>query len=119
MARTTRDTRMDDTNRGRPQQPEQDPHMTRAPDYKAHFGRVQVAVWRRENEDRTSYSVSVTRSYKDKQDQWQRTTQLDEDDLLPAAKALDDAYTWVQRQRHQPRDASLRDLSAPPRAANS
>jgi hypothetical protein len=110
---------MDDTNRGHSEQPEQEPQTTRAPDYKAHFGRVQAAVWRRDLEGRTSYSVSVTRSYKDKQDQWQRTTQLDEDDLLPAAKALDDAYTWIQRQRHQSREGSLRELSGPPRAANS
>src|SRR4051812_18574680 len=97
----------------------QEPHVTRAPDYKAHYGRVQAAVWRRDIDGRASYSVSLTRSYKDKQDQWQRTTQLDEDDLLPATKALDDAYTWIQRQRHQPREGTLLDLQAPPRAANS
>src|SRR5262245_35198675 len=69
----------------------QEPSTSRAPDYKAHYGRVQAAVWRRETDGRTTYSVSLTRSYRDKQDQWQRTTSLDEDDLLPAAKALDDA----------------------------
>jgi hypothetical protein len=96
-----------------------DAQLSRAPEYKAHFGRVQAAVWRREFEGRTSYSVTLTRSYKDKQDQWQRTNNLDEDDLLPATKALDEAYTWIQRQRHQSRDASMQELQVPPRAANS
>ena len=89
------------------------------PEYKAHYGRVQAAVWRRDIEGRTSYSVTLTRSYKDKHDQWQRTSNLDEDDLLPATKALDDAYTWIQRQRHPARDSSLQELNVPPRAANS
>src|SRR3954453_21907365 len=115
----SRGTRTDETNRGTPGQAEQDPQATRAPDYKAHYGRVQVAVWGREHEGRTSYSVSVTRSYRDKQEQWQRTTQLDEDDLLPAAKALDDAYAWIQRQRQHSREEALQDLHVPPRAASS
>ena len=98
---------------------QQEPHVSHAPEYKAHYGRVQAAVWRRDIEGRTSYSVTLTRSYKDKYDQWQRTSNLDEDDLLPATKALDDAYTWIQRQRHPARDSSLQELNVPPRAANS
>lgn len=97
-----------------------DPQVSRSPDYKAHYGRVQAAVWRRDFEGRTGYSVSLARSYKDKSDQWQRTTSLDEEDLLPAAKALDDAYTWIQRQRQQSRDgSSLHELNLPQRAANA
>jgi hypothetical protein len=104
-----------------PAQPEErgEPQLARQPEYKAHYGRVQAAVWRRESDGRTSYSVSLTRSYKDKSDQWQRTTNLDEEGLLPAAKALDDAYTWIQRQRHQVRDGAFHELNVPPRAANS
>src|SRR4051812_39467327 len=104
-----------------PAEPEEpgEPHVSRSPEYKAHFGRVQAAVWRRDIDERTSYNISLTRSYKDKYDQWQRTNNLDEEDLLPAAKALDDAYTWVQRQRHQARDASINELHVPPRATNS
>jgi hypothetical protein len=45
---------------------------------------------------RTSYSVTVTRSY-EQYGQRQRTGNLDKDDLLPATKELDDAYTWMQR----------------------
>jgi hypothetical protein len=56
----------------------------------------------------------------DKHDQWQRTNNLYEDDLLPATKALDDAYTWIQKQLHQSpaHDASMSELRIPPRTAN-
>jgi hypothetical protein len=70
-------------------------------------------------EGRTTYSVSLTRSYRDKQEQWQRTTSLDEEDLLPAAKALDDAYAWIQRERQHSREEALQELHVPPRVASS
>jgi hypothetical protein len=121
MARETRISNQGQKPRSQQAEPEeqQEPQVSRSPEYKAQYGRVQAAVWKREIDGRTGYSVTVSRSYKDKYDQWQRTNSLDEEDLLPAAKALDDAYTWIQRQRHPARDASLSDLNVPPRAANS
>lgn len=126
MTRGTRTSEQGKGERGQapaqqPAEPEerQEPQVSRSPEYKVHFGRVQAAVWRREIEGRTTYSVTLTRSYKDKYDQWQRTSSLDEEDLLPAAKALDESYTWVQRQRHQARESALGDLQVPPRAANT
>jgi hypothetical protein len=107
---------MDETDRGQ----EQDQNIGRAPDYRAQYGRTVAAVWKREGEDgRTNWSVSLTRSYKDKSDQWQRTSQLDADDLLTGALALQEAFRWVEHQRHGARDPSLQDLSAPQRAAGS
>ena len=86
-------------------QPVQEPsHIepSRAPDHKIRYGRVEVAVWKRLTEDQARYSFSVTRSYKDKSDRWQRSTNLDEEDALPAAKALEEAYTWAQARRQAP-----------------
>jgi hypothetical protein len=54
-----------------------------------------------------------------KADQWQRTSSLDEQDLLPAAKALAVAYTWIQRQGHQAREALVTKLLGPPRVGNT
>src|SRR3954452_15567273 len=103
-----------------PQPAEPEQHATRspAPAFKTQFGRVQAAVWVRGIDGRTFYSATVSRSYKDKYDQRQRTTNLDEEDLLPAAKALDEAHTWIQRQRHQAREGAFHELQGPPRAAN-
>lgn len=85
-----------------------DIESSRAPDHKVRYGRVEVAVWKKQAEDQTWYSFSVTRSYKDKSDQWQRSASLDEEDALPAAKALEEAYTWTQTRRHAARDQALK-----------
>ena len=82
-----------------------------APEHKVHYGRVDVAVWKREAEERTFFSIS--RSYKDKDDQWQRTSNLDEEDLLPAAQALQEAYAWVQGEKQKARDEAFKELRSP------
>lgn len=82
------------------EQPE--PAPSRAPSYKARYGRVEAAVWARDrSEGWTAYHVTLQRSYKDRDGKWQRTQSLDEDDLLPAAKALEDAYAWIQKGRQE------------------
>jgi hypothetical protein len=92
-----------------------EPNSGPTPEHKVHFGRVDVAVWKRQSQsdDRSWYSFSVSRSYKDKDDQWQRTSNLDEEDLLPAARALEEAYAWVQGQRQKARDETFRELRPP------
>jgi hypothetical protein len=97
-----------------------DPSVSRAPEYKARFGRVEAAVWSRGlDEGRMAYSVTLQRSYQDRDGKWQRTTSLDEGDMLPAAKALEDAYTWIQEQRQHSREEAFHELQVPPRVANS
>jgi hypothetical protein len=98
----------------RTEDPAQAANAGPAPEHKVHYGRVDVAVWRRQADDgRTWYSFTVSRSYKDRDDTWQRTTSLDEEDLLPAAKALERAYDWAQQQRQAARDGSFRELRGP------
>lgn len=98
-----------------------EPNPGPAPDHKVHFGRVDVAVWKRQSQsdDRSWYNFSISRSYKDKDDTWQRTSNLDEEDLLPAARALEEAYAWVQGQRQKARDEAFHELRPPstPRAS--
>jgi hypothetical protein len=85
-----------------------------APEHKVHYGRVDVAVWRRQADDgRAWYSFTVSRSYKDRDDQWQRTASLDEEDLLPAARALERAYDWAQEQRQAARGTPFKELRGP------
>jgi hypothetical protein len=100
-------------------QERQEPSVSRTPDYKVQYGRVQAAVWKRETDERPTFSVSLSRSYMDKSQQWQRTTQLDEEDLMPASIALTEAYKWIQGERQRSRAAAFNELQAPPRAANS
>lgn len=97
----------------------QEEQINRAPDFRSHMGRVQASVWSREIDGHLYHSITLTRSYKDKYDRWQRTTNLDQDDLLPACEALREAYFYIQQKRHQSRDAGMGELQVPPRAANS
>ena len=77
-----------------PAEERQEQTLHRAPSYKVRFGRVEAAVWSRELEEgRTAFSVTLQRSYQDRDGKWQRTSSLDEGDMLPAAKALEDAYS--------------------------
>ena len=90
----------DENPRLPPAEERQEPNQQRGPGHKARYGRVEAAVWPRElDEGRTAYSVTLQRSYQDRDGKWQRTSSLDEGDLLPAAKALDEAYTWIQKAR--------------------
>jgi hypothetical protein len=102
------------TQGARTEEPADATQPGQAPEHKVHYGRVDVAVWRRQADDgRAWYGFTVSRSYKDRDDRWQRTTALDEEDLLPAAKALERAYDWVQQQRQAGRDGGFKELRGP------
>jgi hypothetical protein len=47
------------------------------------------------------FNVTVSRSYKDSEAQWQESSSFGMDDLLPLAKALDDAHSWIHEARQQ------------------
>jgi hypothetical protein len=108
----TKETTM--TQRAKTEEPVETAQPGPAPEHKVHYGRVDVAVWQRQTDDgRAWYSFTVSRPYKDRDDRWQRTSSLDEDDLLPAAQALERTYDWVQQQRQAARDGSFKDLRSP------
>jgi hypothetical protein len=87
-----------------PAEERQEPGTHKGPAYKVRFGRVEAAVWCRELEEgRVAYSVTLQRSYQDKDGKWQRTASLDESDMLPAAEALREVYSWVQKNRQHSR----------------
>src|SRR4051794_41636680 len=63
------------TQRPRTDDPAAGAQAGAAPEHKVHYGRMDVAVWRRQAEDgRAWYSFTVSRSYKDRDDKWQRTS---------------------------------------------
>jgi hypothetical protein len=68
-----------------------------SPAHKIRIGTLQATIWRNSGEKGNWYSVKLTRGYK-ADDEWRETDNLGSDDLLPAAKLLDMAHTWVLHQ---------------------
>lgn len=71
-------------------------------------GAIQVAVWPHQGQNGTFYEIERTRSYKDKDDNWQKTTLISERDMLKARRLEDQAYEAIQRLKEQ--DRALKDF---------
>jgi hypothetical protein len=69
------------------------------PTHKIRNGVLQVTIWRNHSEKGNWYSVIPSRSYKQGDDIWKETDSLNGDDLLPMAKLLDLADTWIMHQK--------------------
>ena len=78
------------------------------PAHKIRNGVLQVTIWRNHSEKGNWYSVIPSRGYK-QEDAWKETDSLGREDLLPMAKLLDLAETWIMHQ--QQADAKARKES--------
>lgn len=70
------------------------------PTKKFRAGAIEVAVWENEitTEDGKTFkkqSVSMQRSYKDKNDEWQKTTNMNANDLPKLISLLQKAYDSI------------------------
>jgi hypothetical protein len=74
--------------------------MPQQPAHRIRRGVLQVTIWRNSSEKGTWYSVIPSRGYKQGDDAWRETDSLNADDLLPMAKLLDLADTWIMHQQH-------------------
>jgi hypothetical protein len=67
------------------------------PAHKIRISNLQATIWRNSGQNGTWYSVNLSRGFKTDEG-WRETDSLGQDDLLPAAKLLDLAHTWVMHQ---------------------
>ncbi|KUO56045.1 MAG: hypothetical protein APF80_12460 [Alphaproteobacteria bacterium BRH_c36] len=70
------------------------------PVHKARLGALQLAVWANEHQTedgelRTFHTVTLERNYKDKNDAWQKTSQLRESDLGEALALIQNAQQFL------------------------
>lgn len=75
------------------------------PAHKIRMGSLQAVIWRNTAEKGAWYSVQCSRSYKAGDDAWRETDSLGYEDLLPMAKLLDLAHTWIMHQMASDRKA--------------
>ncbi len=73
------------------------------PAHEIRIGRVRATVWANQHEKQgTWYSVTLTRSYKDAQGQWQTANSFGRDDLLVLGEICRQAFLWIHRQAWRP-----------------
>jgi hypothetical protein len=71
-----------------------------APVIKFRDGALQVVIWRNTSTDGKSYySATPQRSYRQGDDTWRETDNLNGDDLLAMAELLREAYDWIKMQK--------------------
>ena len=61
---------------------------------------VSASVFARERNGRTFYSVSFTRSYKDRDGTWKYTKNFDVDDLGAVVAVAQQAAEWIHGQQY-------------------
>lgn len=64
------------------------------PAHKIRHRALAVTIWKNESDKGVFYSVTPSRSYK-QGETWKETDRFDCDDLLPLAKLLDQAHSWI------------------------
>jgi len=63
-------------------------------------GNLQVAVWKHKNEGTPdNYSAKISRSYKDKDGEYQTTDYLRDSDLLRVNSLLEQADQWIEQDK--------------------
>lgn len=56
---------------------------------------VKAVVWQNETRNGSMFNTTLVRVYRDKEGNWKETNSLGRDDLLPAAKVLDQAHSFI------------------------
>ena len=64
---------------------------------KFRVGNVTAAVWKNEGQNGSVMSVTLQKSYKDGNEEWQNTDTLFHGDILNAIKALERAEAYIAR----------------------
>jgi hypothetical protein len=83
------------------------------PEKKFRAGAISATVWKNETKSKTGediayYTVSIERSYKDKNDQWQTTQSFRVNDLPRLALVVNKAYEYLNLK-----DIDVFDVGSP------
>jgi hypothetical protein len=78
---------------------------TKKPAHKIRRGAIELAIWENTGANGVWYNVTLSRSFK-KDDQWGESSSFGQDDLLPLAKILDEADSWIQGAQQSARKAA-------------
>ena len=69
------------------------------PVFKATIGFITASVWRNSKDGIVMYSTDITRSYRDKEGNWQSVSAFNHDDLLNVAKLAERAESFIAKDK--------------------
>lgn len=75
-----------------------DKKADKKPVHEVRFGSVKASIWQNDTTAGVRHNVTVTRIYKDAEDEWQTSSSFGRDDLPLLAKVVDLAHTWIFEQ---------------------
>lgn len=79
------------------------------PEAKFRAGSVTATVWKNEGNEFTSYTTALERSYLDKNDEWQKTSSFNLNDIPKAVLVLNQAYKHINQVARQKENADESD----------
>jgi hypothetical protein len=65
---------------------------------------VRATIWKNPTQNGVMYNVTVSRSYKDDNNEWHDTNSFPFQDLMNLAKALSDAHTFIAKLEAEARE---------------
>ena len=69
--------------------------MSKKPIHEVRLGRIKAAIWENEGENGIRYNVSITRLYKNGDDEWKDSTSFGRDDLPLVEKVCHMTHLWI------------------------
>lgn len=89
--------------RGRSQSQQQQQQDANRPFKELRSSGLKAVIWRNDTSNGQMFNTQLVRVYRDDKDEWHETTSLGRDDLLLAAKLLDQAHTLIMRAEEDER----------------
>lgn len=71
--------------------------MANQPSHKFRIGNINATIWL----NNESYSVEITRSFKNEAGDWRSSSSFNHSDLLNVAKCAERAEVWIGRKLHE------------------
>jgi hypothetical protein len=69
--------------------------MSKKPIHEVRMGRIKAAIWENETENGNRYNVTITRLYKNGDDEWKDSTSFGRDDLPLVEKVCHMTHLWI------------------------
>ncbi|GIW76735.1 MAG: hypothetical protein KatS3mg104_1798 [Phycisphaerae bacterium] len=109
MAKSTTTTRNPASSSTKTTAPSESDSRANKPIHTIRYKNLRASVWENNGANGPFHSVTFSRSYRDKDEQWHDVTSFNAGDLPLLAKLANDTHSWlewhVRRQREEARQA--------------